>query len=116
MIRRLAAIVAALAFIVSACNSSSAPTLTDPVDILQQSIVATQNLKSFHAHAGLSGSIQADLTGTGTTSAIDLSGTTADVDADLVNKAVHISASVQDRKSTRLNSSHELKYRMPSSA
>ena len=94
MIRRLAAIVAALAFIVAACNSSSAPTLTDPVSILQQSIAATQNLHSFHAHASLSGSIQADLTGTGSTAPLDLSGTTADIDADLVNKAVHISASI----------------------
>jgi hypothetical protein len=94
MIRRLAAILAALAFTVAACNSSSAPALTDPVAVLQQSIAATQNLHSFHAHATLSGTIQADLTGTGSTAPLDLSGTTADIDADLVNKAVHISASI----------------------
>ncbi len=94
MTRRLAIAAAALALTLAACNSSSAPTLTDPVDILQHSIAATQTLHSFHAHATLSGSINADLTGTGSTSALDLSGTTADIDADLVNHAVHISASI----------------------
>ncbi len=94
MIRRLAIAAAALALTLAACNSSSSPALTDPVDILQHSIAATQTLHSFHAHATLSGSINADLTGTGSTSALDLSGTTADIDADLVNHAVHISASI----------------------
>jgi hypothetical protein len=94
MIRRLAVAAAALALTLAACNSSSTPTLTDPVDILQHSIAATQTLHSFHAHGSLSGTINADLTGTGSTAPLDLSGTTADIDADLVNHAVHISASI----------------------
>jgi hypothetical protein len=71
-----------------------APALTDPVDILQHSIAATQTLHSFHVHGALSGTINADLTGSGSTAPLDLAGTTADADVDVVNKAVHLSASI----------------------
>ena len=95
MIRRLAVTVAALALGLAACGgTSSAPTLTDPVDILQHSIAATQTLHSFHVHGALSGTINADLTGSGSTAPLDLAGTTADADVDVVNKAVHLDASI----------------------
>ena len=94
LIRRLLVLIAALSMVLAACGSSSASPLTDPKDILSKSIVALQGLKSAHVHVDLSGSFKADLSGTGTATPLDLAGTTADLDLDIANKAVHVAAAM----------------------
>lgn len=94
LIRRLFVLIAAASMVLAACGSPAAPALTDPKDILSKSIVALQGLKSAHVHMDLSGSIKADLTGTGSTTPLDLAGTTADLDIDLANKGLHVAAAV----------------------
>jgi len=94
-LKRFAAFVALLAVLAGACTSgaTTAPALTDPKDILGQSIAALQGVKSFHIHADLAGSFKADLTGSGTATPLDLGGTTADVDVDVASKHAHVAAS-----------------------
>ena len=82
LFRRLAVLIAATSMVLSACGAPAAPALTDPKDILSKSIVALQGLKSAHLHVDLSGSVKSDISGSGTASPIDLSGTTADLDID----------------------------------
>ena len=50
MTRRLAACVALVALVAGACGSSP-PTLTDPKEIVAQSVATLQTMKSFHLHA-----------------------------------------------------------------
>jgi outer membrane lipoprotein-sorting protein len=85
MTRRLAACLAILALVVGAC-SNTAPALTDPKDIVAQSLTTVQAMKSFHLHATLSGSLKVDILGTGNPVPVDLQGTTADADVDVTNK------------------------------
>ena len=84
MTRRLAACLAILALVVGACGST-APALTDPKDIVAQSLTTVQAMKSFHLHATLSGSLKVDILGTGNPVPVDLQGTTADADVDVTN-------------------------------
>lgn len=93
MIRRLAALVALVAIVAGACGSPSAPALTDPKEIVTKSIASVQAMKSFHLHAAVTGNVKVDISGSGTPSPIDLAGTTADVDADIVKGDVHASFS-----------------------
>ena len=94
LLRRLLVLIAALSMVLAACGSPAAPALTDPKDILSKSIVALQGTKSAHIHVDLSGSIKADLTGSGSTAPLDLTGTTADIDVDIANKGLHFAAAV----------------------
>src|SRR5664279_4945565 len=94
MIRRLAACLAVVAIVAGACGGTSAPALTDPKDILTQSVASLSTLKSAHVHLDVAGTFNADLQGTGTPTAIDLQGTTADMDIDLPNKKIHASFGV----------------------
>ena len=94
MIRRLAACLAVLALVVSACGST-APALTDPKDIVAQSLNTVQAMKSFHLHAALSGSVKIDILGTGNPTAVDLQGTTADADVDVANGKLKASLNAQ---------------------
>jgi hypothetical protein len=93
MLKRLATFVALVAVVAGACGGSSAPALTDPKEILGKSIAALQGVKTFHLHADLSGSVKADITGTGSPSSLDLAGTTADIDVDVANKLARVTAS-----------------------
>ena len=77
MIRRLAACVALIALVAGACGSTT-PVLTDPKEIVAQSVATLQTMKSFHLHATASGTIKIDLLGTGNALPVDLQGTTAD--------------------------------------
>ncbi len=94
MIRRLAACLALIALVAGACGST-APALTDPKDIVAQSLSAVQTMKSFHLHAALSGSVKIDILGTGNPVAVDLQGTTADADVDVANGKVKASLNAQ---------------------
>ena len=74
--------------VVAACGGSSpaAPALTDPVDILVQSVQTLNDVKSFRADVAVSGSVNVDAMGTGQTQAFPLDNTTAQLDVDVENK------------------------------
>ena len=74
--------------VVAACGGGSpaAPALTDPVDILVQSVQTLSNVKSFHADVAVSGSVNVDVMGTGTPQELSLDNTTATLDVDVENK------------------------------
>ena len=73
--------------VVAACGGGTpaAPALTDPVDILVQSVQTLNDVKSFHADVGVSGSVNVDAMGTGQAQAFALDNTTAQLDVDVEN-------------------------------
>lgn len=90
-----------LAVILAACGSGSSspsapsgPLLTDPREILARSLTALNDARTFHLEGTLSGTLNADLTGSGTNSAIDLKGTSMSADADVPNQRATLSISV----------------------
>ncbi len=74
--------------VVAACSGSApaAPALTDPVDILAESVQTLQDVKSFRADVAVSGSVSVDMTGTGAAAPLPLDNTTAQLDVDVENK------------------------------
>ena len=91
MFRRLAALIAVVAIVASACGSAAAPALTDPKEIVSRSLTSLQGMTSFHLHAAVSGTLKVDLTGSGTATSLDLQGTVGDLDADLATGDLHAS-------------------------
>ncbi len=81
------------AVLLAACGSSSAPSLTDPSEILTKALEATQNAKTVHVKADIAGSVALDLTGQGTGTPLDLTGTTVEGDIDLAGKNAQASFS-----------------------
>lgn len=73
--------------VVAACSGSSpaAPALTDPVDILVQSVQTLNDVKSFRADVAVSGTVNVDAMGTGQAQAFSLDNTTAQLDVDVEN-------------------------------
>jgi hypothetical protein len=92
------AIVATL--VLAACGGSSAspaftgPLLSDPDQIVARSLSALNDARTFHLDGQLTGTLNADLTGSGTTSAIDLKGTSLAADADVPNQRATLSIKV----------------------
>jgi hypothetical protein len=74
--------------VVAACGGGApaASPLSDPVDILVQSVQSLNGVKSFRADVGVSGSVNIDMMGTGSPQAVPLDGTTAQADVDVENK------------------------------
>ena len=74
--------------VVAACGGGApaAPALTDPADILAQSVQTLQGVKSFRADVAVSGSVNVDAMGTGSAAAFPLDNTTAQLDVDVENK------------------------------
>jgi hypothetical protein len=74
--------------VVAACSGSApaAPALTDPVDILVQSVQTLDDVKSFRADVAVSGSVNVDMMGTGQAQPFPLDNTTAQLDVDVENK------------------------------
>jgi metal-dependent amidase/aminoacylase/carboxypeptidase family protein len=74
--------------VVAACGGGApaAPALTDPVDILAQSVQTLNDVKSFRADVAVSGSLNVDVMGTGQASGVQLDNTTAQLDVDVENK------------------------------
>jgi hypothetical protein len=75
-------------------SSSSGATLSDPKVILAKSLSALNDAQTFHLTGSLSGTLEADLTNSGTDSAIDLKGTALAADADVPNERASLSISV----------------------
>ena len=88
MSRRFPAVVAfVVAFVLAACNSApAAPALTDPNEILTKSLTAMGDVKSFHLEMAVTGTINADIMGTGSPASITLDATSADADVDVANR------------------------------
>ena len=70
------------------------PLLTDPGQILAKSLSALNDARTFHLDGTLTGTLEADLTNSGTDSAIDLKGTGLTADADVPNQRASLSISV----------------------
>ena len=97
----IVALFAAAAIGLAACGAGSAspttangPQLTDPKEILARSLSALNDARTFHLDGALSGTLEADLTNSGTDSAIDLKGTALTADADVPNERATLSISV----------------------
>ena len=96
MHRRLAAsaaLIVTAALVLSACGGG-APALSDPKEILTKAVEALQKAKTVHLALGVDGSVNVDLTGSGTPTALKLDGTKIEGDLDIANKATHITLSV----------------------
>lgn len=94
MPRRLTSLLAALAFVTSlvagCAGAPTAPALSDPKEILSQSIGSLATAKSFHLKADVSGTIAFDMTGSGTATPLELTGTTLEGDMDIAGKKAHL--------------------------
>ena len=84
----------------AACGSgggaspASGPALTDPKEILARSLTALNDAQTFHLDGSLAGTLEADLTNSGTNSAIDLKGTALTADADVPNERASLTISI----------------------
>lgn len=85
----LPALLGGLALVLAACGSPSLPALTDPTEIVTAALKATETAKSVHLDMTLDGSINADLTGSGTATDLPLNGTTAAADVDMAGGKAH---------------------------
>jgi hypothetical protein len=88
----LTALVAVSALVLSACTS--APTLSDPKEILTKAVDAAMAAKTFHLEATVSGKINADLTGSGSATSLTVDGTSLTGDLDIAGKKARIQLSV----------------------
>ena len=91
MPRRLLALIALVgALTVIACQGApAAPALTDPKEILTQSILSLNNVKTLQIQGDLTGTVQVPNSG-----ALDLKGTSLSLDADIAGKKAHVTVSV----------------------
>ena len=91
MSRRLLALIVLIgAFTVIACQGApAAPALSDPKEILTQSILSLNNVKTIQIKGDLTGTVQVPNSGP-----LDLKGTSLSLDADIAGKKAHINVSV----------------------
>jgi hypothetical protein len=75
-------------------SAAGGPGLTDPKEILARSLTALNDAQTFHLDGSLTGTLEADLTNSGTDSAIDLKGTSLTADADVPNERASLTISV----------------------
>jgi hypothetical protein len=87
-------LLAGVAILVIACGGPSLPALTDPNEIVTAALTSTEGAKSVHVEVTLDGSIDADLTGSGTGTSIPLTGTTASADVDMAGGKAHATVAV----------------------
>lgn len=83
--RGLAAIIIASLAIVACQSAPSASALTDPREILRAAVTTTAAAKTVRADAMVDGKVALDLLGSGAATPIDLTGTTASADLELVS-------------------------------
>lgn len=98
MIRRSAprapALLVLVALVAAACGGASGPTIDDPAEILTKAVAAMQKATSVHLEASVDGSLNADLTGSGTTASLSLAGTSLNGDVDFAGRNAHLTAAV----------------------
>ena len=90
----LGALLAACGTGSSSPGATSGAGLTDPKEILARSLTALNDAQTFHLVGSLTGTLEADLTNSGTDSAINLNGTSLTADADVPNERASLSISV----------------------
>jgi hypothetical protein len=90
----LGALLAACGNGTSAPSAANGPGLTDAKEILARSLTALNDAQTFHLDGTLTGTLEADLTNSGTDSAIDMKGTSLTADADVPNERASLSISV----------------------
>ena len=92
---RFAALLAILAIAVAACGGKAAgPILTDPTAIITAALKSTETAKSVHVELTVDGVVPVTLPGGTVSTPVDLTGTTASVDANLADKEARITFSV----------------------
>jgi hypothetical protein len=83
------AVLALLALVTAACGST-APALTDPVEILQAGAASLGEMQTVHLRGLIEGELPLDLGGAGGGAPLPLKGTTLDADVDVVNNALAV--------------------------
>jgi hypothetical protein len=81
------AVFVVIALVAAACGSS-APALTDPVEILQAGAASLGEMKTVHLRGVIEGEISLDLGGAGGGAPLPLKGTTLDADVDVASSAL----------------------------
>jgi hypothetical protein len=97
----IAAIIAILSLVISACNAgaTNAPALTDPKEILTQSLLSLKDLKTVEITGSLTGTLQAaELGGT-----LDLSSTKITAAVDVPNQKAKFNIDAPSLMSTKLD-------------
>jgi hypothetical protein len=89
VLRRYAPIMVVMLAVLAACQS--APTYSNPTDIITKGLDATAQLKSFHVSLALNGSFSMPNAGGGK---INLDSTSLEADVDLPGKQAHLTFSV----------------------
>lgn len=89
----LPALLVAVALVAGACGGS-APSLSDPGEILTKAVETLQKAKSLHLEATVDGTAKLDLTGSGQPSQLALTGTSLGADLDLEKSTNHITLAV----------------------
>jgi hypothetical protein len=95
------ALTGAIALLVAACGGTSAPALSDPIEIVVQSVDAIQDAKTVHVRMELEGELPFDLSdllgadgsddgGDSGSSSLDIGGTTLELDADIEDEAIRL--------------------------
>ncbi len=80
-------VLAVVAIVAAACSATPAASpVSDPAEILTQSIASLKDVKTLQVHGDIAGKLSLAQMG----GAIDLAGTTVDVAVDIPNKAVHL--------------------------
>lgn len=83
------ALLSGVAIALAACGAPALPALTDPSEIVTAALKATEAAKSVHVDVTLDGTINADLTDSGTATDLPLNGTTATADVDMAGGKAH---------------------------
>lgn len=86
----IVAVVALFALVLAACSAgaTTAPTLTDPVEILQAGAASLGEMKTVHIRGVIEGEVALELGGVGGGAPLPLKGTTLDADVDVTESAL----------------------------
>jgi hypothetical protein len=86
------AVVALFALVAAACGpgATAAPTLTDPVEILQAGAASLGEMETLHVRGLVEGELPLDVSGVGGGAPLSLDGTTLDADVDVPNSALAV--------------------------
>jgi len=87
-------LLALLATLVAACGGNTGPILTDPTAIITAALKSAEAAKSVHIEATVDGTVPVVLTPGSPGTEVNLTGTTASVDADIAKGEAHATFSV----------------------
>lgn len=97
-------VLALAAFVATACSATPAASpVSDPAEILTQSIASLKDVKTLQAHGEIAGKLPMKLSMAQLDASLDLTGTTVDVSVDIPNKAVHLNLSAPSFMGTAID-------------